>query len=159
MLSYRTSRKIYIIHAQWRRFICLQTFSEPQTSQVSGGVAYFTVTDVIRKQRFFCLSCLPTNSPPAVSLFQGTTIARQIGAVAYVECTSKVSENSVRDVFHVTTVASVRRPLKPQLKRSSSRRGLKRVSQLPLPPLPGRTEQMDQAPAMRKGRAKSCVLM
>ncbi|XP_029692382.1 rho-related GTP-binding protein RhoN [Takifugu rubripes] len=87
---------------------------------------------------------------------QGTTIARQIGAVAYVECTSKVSENSVRDVFHVTTVASVRRP---QLKRSSSRRGLKRVSQLPLPPLPGRTEQMDQAPAMRKGRAKSCVLI
>lgn len=99
---------------------------------------------------------LPANRPPAVATFQGTTIARQIGAVAYVECTSKVSENSVRDVFHVTTVASVRRP---QLKRSSSRRGLKRVSQLPLPPLPGRTEQMDQAPAMRKGRAKSCVLM
>ncbi|XP_035511039.1 rho-related GTP-binding protein RhoN-like [Morone saxatilis] len=90
---------------------------------------------------------------------QGSTIARQIGAVAYVECTSKVSENSVRDVFHVTTLASVRRPHKPQLKRSSSRRGLKRVSQLPLPPLPGRTEQMDQAPAMRKDRAKSCVLM
>ncbi|XP_068605838.1 rho-related GTP-binding protein RhoN [Brachionichthys hirsutus] len=90
---------------------------------------------------------------------QGTTIARQIGAVAYVECTAKVSENSVRDVFHVTTVASVRRPLKPQLKRSTSRRGLKRVSQLPLPPLSGRTEQMDQAPAMRKDRAKSCVLM
>lgn len=92
-------------------------------------------------------------------VFQGSTIARQIAAVAYVECTSKVSENSVRDVFHVTTVASVRRPHKPQLKRSSSRRGLKRVSQLPLPPLPGRTEQMDQAPAMRKDRAKSCVLM
>ncbi|XP_022049321.1 rho-related GTP-binding protein RhoN isoform X1 [Acanthochromis polyacanthus] len=90
---------------------------------------------------------------------QGSTIARQMGAVAYVECTSKVSENSVRDVFHITTLASVRRPHKPQLKRSSSRRGLKRVSQLPLPPLPGRTEQMDQAPAMRKDRAKSCVLM
>uniref|UniRef100_A0AAQ6A6L9 Rho family GTPase 2 n=1 Tax=Amphiprion ocellaris TaxID=80972 RepID=A0AAQ6A6L9_AMPOC len=89
---------------------------------------------------------------------QGSTIARQMGAVAYVECTSKVSENSVRDVFHITTLASVRRP-HPQLKRSSSRRGLKRVSQLPLPPLPGRTEQMDQAPAMRKDRAKSCVLM
>ncbi|XP_023266753.1 rho-related GTP-binding protein RhoN-like [Seriola lalandi dorsalis] len=89
----------------------------------------------------------------------GSMIARQMGAVAYVECTSKVSENSVRDVFHITTLASVRRPHKPQLKRSSSRRGLKRVSQLPLPPLPGRTEQMDQAPAMRKDRAKSCVLM
>ncbi|KAM3863528.1 rho-related GTP-binding protein RhoN [Diretmus argenteus] len=90
---------------------------------------------------------------------QGSTIARQMGAVAYVECTSKVSENSVRDVFHITTLASVRRPHKPQLKRSSSRRGLKRVSQLPLPPLPGRTEQMDPAPAIRKDRAKSCVLM
>ncbi|XP_034396361.1 rho-related GTP-binding protein RhoN [Cyclopterus lumpus] len=90
---------------------------------------------------------------------QGSTVARQMGAVAYVECTSKVSENSVRDVFHVTTVASVRRPHKPQLKRSSSRRGLKRVSQLPLPPLPGRTEQIDEAPTMRKDRAKSCVLM
>lgn len=100
-----------------------------------------------------------TSGNISVSSFQGTTIARQIGAVAYVECTSKVSENSVRDVFHITTLASVRQPLKPQLKRSSSRRGLKRVSQLPLPPLPGRTEQMDQAPAMRKGRAKSCVLM
>ena len=89
-------------------------------------------------------------------------LARQVGAVAYVECSSKVSENSVRDVFHITTLASVRRPHKPQLKRSSSRRGLKRVSQLPLPPLPslpGRTEHLDPAPAMRKDRAKSCVLM
>lgn len=101
----------------------------------------------------FFISSLP------ISMFQGSTIARQMGAVAYVECTSKVSENSVRDVFHITTLASVRRPHKPQLKRSSSRRGLKRVSQLPLPPLPGRTEQIDQAPAMRKDRAKSCVLM
>uniref|UniRef100_A0A3Q2QPX1 Rho family GTPase 2 n=1 Tax=Fundulus heteroclitus TaxID=8078 RepID=A0A3Q2QPX1_FUNHE len=90
---------------------------------------------------------------------QGSAIARQMGAVAYVECTSKVSENSVRDVFHITTLASVRPPHKPQLKRSSSRRGLKRVSQLPLPPLTGRTEQTDQAPAIRKDRAKSCILM
>uniref|UniRef100_A0A1A8KJW0 Rho family GTPase 2 n=1 Tax=Nothobranchius kuhntae TaxID=321403 RepID=A0A1A8KJW0_NOTKU len=90
---------------------------------------------------------------------QGSTIARQVGAVAYVECTSKVSENSVRDVFHITTLASVRRPHKPQLKQSSSRSGLKQASQLPLPPLPGRTQQTDQAPAIRKDRAKSCILM
>ncbi|XP_037112477.1 rho-related GTP-binding protein RhoN-like isoform X2 [Syngnathus acus] len=93
---------------------------------------------------------------------QGSAIARQMGAAAYAECTSKVSENSVRDVFHVTTLASVRRPRKPpQLKHSASRRGLKRASQLPLlpPPLPGRTEPADQAPALRKDRAKSCVLM
>ncbi|XP_057673371.1 rho-related GTP-binding protein RhoN [Corythoichthys intestinalis] len=85
---------------------------------------------------------------------QGSTIARQMGAVAYAECTSKVSENSVRDVFHVTTLASVRRP---PLKRSASRRGLKCVSQLP-PPL-SRTEPADRAPVLRKDRAKSCVLM
>ncbi|RVE69835.1 hypothetical protein OJAV_G00081590 [Oryzias javanicus] len=90
---------------------------------------------------------------------QGSAIARQIGAVAYVECSSKASENSVRDVFHITTLASVGQPHKPQLKRSSSRRGLKRGSQLPLQPLQSRTEQTDQAPAMRKDRAKSCVLM
>ncbi|KAJ3601583.1 hypothetical protein NHX12_032551 [Muraenolepis orangiensis] len=92
---------------------------------------------------------------------QGSAVARQMGAVAYVECTSKVSENSVRDVFHVTTLASVRRPhgTKPQLKRSSSRRGLKRASQLPLAPLAPRSEDLEPPPAMRKDRAKSCVLM
>lgn len=86
--------------------------------------------------------------------FQGTNLARQIGAVAYVECTAKYSENSVRDVFHVTTLASVSRIHHPQLKRVSSRRGLKRVSQQP-----PRTEILEQTPAIRKDRAKSCVLM
>ncbi|XP_014014238.1 rho-related GTP-binding protein RhoN [Salmo salar] len=85
---------------------------------------------------------------------QGTTLARQIGAVAYTECTSKYSENSVRDVFHVTTLTSVTRLHRPQLKRSGSRRGLKRVSQQP-----PRTEVLEHPPAMRKNRAKSCVLM
>ncbi|CAB1312220.1 unnamed protein product [Coregonus sp. 'balchen'] len=84
----------------------------------------------------------------------GTTLARQIGAVAYTECTSKYSENSVRDVFHVTTLTSVTRLHRPQLKRSGSRRGLKRVSQQP-----PRTEVLEHPPAMRKNRAKSCVLM
>ncbi|CAB1434513.1 unnamed protein product [Pleuronectes platessa] len=87
---------------------------------------------------------------------QGTSLARQIGAVAYAECTSKYSENSVRDVFHVTTLASVsriHRPL-PQLKRAGSRRGLKRVSQQP-----PRTEISEHPAPIRKDRAKSCVLM
>ncbi|KAL7373025.1 hypothetical protein ABVT39_026070 [Epinephelus coioides] len=85
---------------------------------------------------------------------QGTNLARQIGAVAYTECTSKYSENSVRDVFHVTTLASVSRIHRPQLKRAGSRRGLKRVSQQP-----PRTEIHEHPPAIRKDRAKSCVLM
>ncbi|KAG9474192.1 rho-related GTP-binding protein RhoN [Eleutherodactylus coqui] len=83
---------------------------------------------------------------------QGSTQARQIGAVAYVECSSKVSENSVRDVFHVTTLASVNR-IHKNLKRSNSKRGLKRVSQLP-----GRTELLNET-EMRKDRAKSCSIM
>ncbi|KPP60038.1 rho-related GTP-binding protein RhoN-like [Scleropages formosus] len=86
---------------------------------------------------------------------QGSVLARQIGAVAYAECTSKASENSVRDVFHITTLASVSQALKPPpLKRSGSRRGLKRISQQP-----GRAELLDKPPAMRKDRAKSCALM
>ncbi|XP_038634520.1 rho-related GTP-binding protein RhoN-like [Scyliorhinus canicula] len=83
---------------------------------------------------------------------QGSTVARQIGATAYVECSSKVSENSVRDVFHVTTLASVNK-MQKHLKRSNSKRGLKRVSQLP-----GRTEILDDS-EIRKDRAKSCSIM
>ncbi|CAG00848.1 unnamed protein product [Tetraodon nigroviridis] len=86
---------------------------------------------------------------------QGTHLARQIGAVAYAECTSRYSENTVRDVFHVTTLASVSRlPHRPLLKRTGSRRGLKRVSQQP-----PRTEIHEHPPTARKDRAKSCALM
>ncbi|NWH66477.1 RND2 protein, partial [Geococcyx californianus] len=83
---------------------------------------------------------------------QGSALARQIGAVAYAECSSKVSENSVRDVFHVTTLASVNRVHK-NLKRSNSKRGLKRASQMP-----GRTDLLNDT-EIRKDRAKSCSIM
>uniref|UniRef100_A0A8C8RBG3 Rho family GTPase 2 n=1 Tax=Pelusios castaneus TaxID=367368 RepID=A0A8C8RBG3_9SAUR len=83
---------------------------------------------------------------------QGSTLARQMGAVAYVECSSKVSENSVRDVFHVTTLASVNRTHK-NLKRSNSKRGLKRASQMP-----SRTDLLNDT-EIRKDRAKSCSIM
>lgn len=90
--------------------------------------------------------------PPALSGLQGSALARQIGAVAYAECSSKVSENSVRDVFHVTTLASVNRMHK-NLKRSNSKRGLKRASQMP-----GRTDLLSDT-EIRKDRAKSCSIM
>uniref|UniRef100_A0A8C9MVW8 Rho family GTPase 2 n=1 Tax=Serinus canaria TaxID=9135 RepID=A0A8C9MVW8_SERCA len=83
---------------------------------------------------------------------QGSALARQIGAVAYAECSSKVSENSVRDVFHLTTLASVNRVHK-NLKRSNSKRGLKRASQMP-----GRTDFLSDT-EIRKDRAKSCSIM
>ncbi|KAL0984400.1 hypothetical protein UPYG_G00140940 [Umbra pygmaea] len=85
---------------------------------------------------------------------QGTALARQISAVAYAECTSKYSENSVRDVFHITTLTSVACVHRPQAKHSVSRRGLKRVSHQP-----ARTEILEEDPDLRKDRVKSCVLM
>ncbi|KAF4084539.1 hypothetical protein AMELA_G00107370 [Ameiurus melas] len=80
---------------------------------------------------------------------QGTSLARQIGAAAYAECTSKNSEDSVRDVFHVATVTCVGHDTQ-RLKRSGSRRGFKRASQNPQ-----RSEILER----RKDRAKSCTLM
>ncbi|XP_062389024.1 rho-related GTP-binding protein RhoN [Sardina pilchardus] len=106
---------------------------------------------------------------------QGSMLARQLGAVAYVECSSRVCENSVRDVFHVTTLATVRRAhglagtsgssssssssTGGALKRSTSRRALKRISQLPLPLTASASQTHEPAPTLRKDRAKSCVLM
>ncbi|XP_060795260.1 rho-related GTP-binding protein RhoN-like [Neoarius graeffei] len=79
---------------------------------------------------------------------QGSSLARQIGAVAYAECTSKNSEDSVRDVLHIATVTSVGNT--QRLKRTGSRRGLKRASQNP---------QHSEILERRKDRAKSCTLM
>ncbi|XP_051522949.1 rho-related GTP-binding protein RhoN-like isoform X1 [Myxocyprinus asiaticus] len=83
---------------------------------------------------------------------QGASLARQIGAVAYTECTSRYSENSVRDVFHVTTVASVTGIQHPAMKRYNS--CLKQV-----PQHPQCQEILDCPNAIRKVRSKSCTLM
>ncbi|XP_074117737.1 rho-related GTP-binding protein RhoN isoform X1 [Sminthopsis crassicaudata] len=83
---------------------------------------------------------------------QGSVLARQVGAVSYVECSSRSSERSVRDVFHVATVASLGRGHR-QLRRSDSRRGLQRSAQLP-----GRSDKGAEA-EIRKDRAKSCSVM
>ncbi|XP_021095923.1 rho-related GTP-binding protein RhoN [Heterocephalus glaber] len=87
---------------------------------------------------------------------QGTVLAKQVGAVSYVECSSRSSERSVRDVFHVATVASLGHGHghgHRQLRRTDSRRGLQRST-----PLSGRLERGGEA-EMHKDRAKSCSLM
>ncbi|KAI4902327.1 hypothetical protein NFI96_020005 [Prochilodus magdalenae] len=89
---------------------------------------------------------------------QGSLQARELGAVAYVECSSRMCVNSVRDVFHITTLASVRRPA-PGLKRSSSRRALKRISHQPLLGINSRATPLEPSPTLRKDRAKSCIIM
>ncbi|ELW54728.1 Rho-related GTP-binding protein RhoN [Tupaia chinensis] len=89
---------------------------------------------------------------PNVLLFQGTVLAKQVGAVSYVECSSRSSERSVRDVFHVATVASLGRGHR-QLRRTDSRRGLQRSAQLS-----GRPDRGTEG-EIHKDRAKSCNLM
>lgn len=84
---------------------------------------------------------------------QGTVLAKQVGAVSYVECSSRSSERSVRDVFHVATVASLGRSGHRQLRRTDSRRGLQRSTQLP-----GRPDRGNEG-EIHKDRAKSCNLM
>ncbi|XP_017723124.1 PREDICTED: rho-related GTP-binding protein RhoN [Rhinopithecus bieti] len=83
---------------------------------------------------------------------QGTVLAKQVGAVSYVECSSRSSERSVRDVFHVATVASLGRGHR-QLRRTDSRRGMQRSTQLS-----GRPDRGNEG-EIHKDRAKSCNLM
>ncbi|XP_029705972.1 rho-related GTP-binding protein RhoN-like isoform X2 [Takifugu rubripes] len=123
----------------------------------SGSAYYDNVRPLAYPDADAVLICFDVSRPETLDSVtkKGTNLARQIGAVAYAECTSRYSENSVRDVFHVTTLASLSRiPHRPPLKRAGSRRGLKRVSQQP-----PRTEIHEHPPTVRKDRAKSCVLM
>uniref|UniRef100_A0ABI7WPR7 Rho family GTPase 2 n=2 Tax=Carnivora TaxID=33554 RepID=A0ABI7WPR7_FELCA len=85
---------------------------------------------------------------------QGTVLAKQVGAVSYVECSSRSSERSVRDVFHVATVASLGRGHR-QLRRTDSRRGLQRSAQLAGRPDRGTGTESE----IHKDRAKSCNLI
>ncbi|XP_036613207.1 rho-related GTP-binding protein RhoN-like [Trichosurus vulpecula] len=87
---------------------------------------------------------------------QGSVLARQVGAVSYVECSSRSSERSVRDVFHVALWPPLGRGHR-QLRRSDSRRGLQRSTQRSAQ-LPGRSDKGAEA-EIRKDRAKSCSVM
>lgn len=89
---------------------------------------------------------------------QGTVLAKQVGAVSYVECSSRSSERSVRDVFHVATVASLGRGHR-QLRRTDSRRGLQRSAQLAGRPDRGNGNGNGNEGEIHKDRAKSCNLM
>ena len=85
-------------------------------------------------------------------------LAKQVGAVSYVECSSRSSERSVRDVFHVATVASLGRGHR-QLRRTDSRRGLQRSAQLAGRPDRGNGNGNGTEGEIHKDRAKSCNLM
>ncbi|XP_056443947.1 rho-related GTP-binding protein RhoE-like [Gadus chalcogrammus] len=87
-----------------------------------------------------------------VSYDQASSMAKQISAV-YIECSAQQSENSVRDIFHVATLACVNKTAK-EGKRAKSPRPPQRASHMPSrPKLPADTADL------RKDKAKSCSVM
>ncbi|XP_070587612.1 rho-related GTP-binding protein RhoE isoform X1 [Erythrolamprus reginae] len=84
---------------------------------------------------------------------RGANMAKQIGAATYIECSALQSENSVRDIFHVATLACVNKTNK-NVKRNKSQRATKRISHMP-----GRPELTTVTTDLRKDKAKSCTVM
>ncbi|KAF0046196.1 hypothetical protein F2P81_002725 [Scophthalmus maximus] len=87
-----------------------------------------------------------------VSYDQGSSMAKQISA-PYIECSAQQSENSVRDIFHVATLACINKNHK-NVKRSKTTRANKRISHMP-----GRPDLAAVASDLRKDKAKSCSVM
>uniref|UniRef100_A0A8C6S4K7 Rho-related GTP-binding protein RhoE n=1 Tax=Neogobius melanostomus TaxID=47308 RepID=A0A8C6S4K7_9GOBI len=95
---------------------------------------------------------LSTHRQTPVSYDQGSSMAKQISA-PYIECSAQQSENSVRDIFHVATLACINKNNKHH-KRSKASRATKRISHMP-----GRPELAAVATDLRKDKAKSCSVM
>lgn len=79
-------------------------------------------------------------------------MAKQISA-PYIECSAQQSENSVRDIFHVATLACINKNNK-NVKRGKTTRANKRISHMP-----GRPDLAAVASDLRKDKAKSCSVM
>lgn len=98
---------------------------------------------------------MTSRPPPAPSIpppLQGSSMAKQISA-PYIECSAQQSENSVRDIFHVATLACINKSGKG-VKRGKTSRGAKRISHMP-----GRPDLAAVASDLRKDKAKSCSIM
>ncbi|KPP57654.1 hypothetical protein Z043_124600, partial [Scleropages formosus] len=87
-----------------------------------------------------------------VSYDQGSSMAKQLAA-PYIECSALQSENSVRDIFHVATLACVNKGNK-HMKRGKAARAPKRISHVA-----GRSDLAAVSPDLRKDKAKSCTVM
>ncbi|CAH1238786.1 rho-related GTP-binding protein RhoN-like [Branchiostoma floridae] len=88
-----------------------------------------------------------------VSHEQGMTVAKQIGAVAYVECSAKTSELSIRDVFEMATLAALGKLTKALRQRTPKRHVSMKMRQ-------SRSDsRMRDLREFRGDRTKSCVVM
>ncbi|XP_063070746.1 rho-related GTP-binding protein RhoE-like [Engraulis encrasicolus] len=98
-----------------------------------------------------------------VSYDQASSTAKQISA-PYLECSALQSENSVRDIFHVTTLACVTKGHKKAKHhhhpsgsaKSSSAKATKRNSHMPAQ-MPGLAAV--SASEARKNKTSSCIVM
>ncbi|KAI5612212.1 Rho family GTPase 1 like, partial [Silurus asotus] len=82
---------------------------------------------------------------------QGSAMAKQLGAEAYLECSAFTSEKSIHSVFRTAALACVNK-LQPLAKSSPNRRLSKRLLHLP-----SRSELLSST--FKKEKAKSCSVM
>lgn len=78
-------------------------------------------------------------------------MAKQISA-PYIECSAQQSENSVRDIFHIATLACISKSNK-NVKRMKSSRATKRTSHVSNRP------ELDSVSRLHKTKTKTCTVM
>ncbi|XP_016351246.1 rho-related GTP-binding protein Rho6-like [Sinocyclocheilus anshuiensis] len=84
-------------------------------------------------------------------LSQGSAMAKQLGAEAYLECSAFTSEKSIHSVFRTAALACINK-LQPLAKPSPTRRLSKRLLHLP-----SKSELLSST--FKKEKAKSCSVM
>lgn len=88
----------------------------------------------------------------AVYIFhQGSSLAKQLGAEAYLECSAFTSEKSIHSVFRTAALACMNK-LQPANKASPDRRLSKRLLHLP-----SKTELLPST--FSKDKSRSCNIM
>lgn len=88
----------------------------------------------------------------AVYIFhQGSSLAKQLGAEAYLECSAFTSEKSIHSVFRTAALACMNK-LQPASKASPDRRLSKRLLHLP-----SKTELLPST--FSKDKSRSCNIM
>ncbi|KAH9634261.1 hypothetical protein HF086_011521 [Spodoptera exigua] len=79
-----------------------------------------------------------------IFVFKALSVARQLGAMTYVETSARASTKGVKDAFEVAALAALGKLNKQQMKQQ------KQV---------GRSKSKRDLKAELKGRAKSCCVM
>uniref|UniRef100_H3BB76 Rho family GTPase 1 n=1 Tax=Latimeria chalumnae TaxID=7897 RepID=H3BB76_LATCH len=101
---------------------------------------------------FSTLMELSNQKQTPISHEQGSAVAKQLGAEAYLECSAFTSEKSVHSIFRTTSLACLNK-LNPPVKSKSPTRSLSKR----LLHLPSKSELISST--FKKERAKSCSVM